>query len=278
MDQARHRAAVLGKPIVHSLSPVIHNAGYAAAGLTDWRYTAHECAEPELAGFLATLDSRWAGLSLTMPLKAVALAVADEVLPLAAVLGAANTLYRRGERWLAANTDAPGMVDALRRAGVSHVDRIAVLGAGGTARAALAAAVDLGGGSEVAVYARRPEVVGELRPVADRLGVRISARPWSDAVESLRDADLVISTVPAGAADHLASSVPNRPELTVFEVLYHPWPTPLAAAALDAGCTVVRGLELLLAQAVRQFELFTGVTAPVAEMREALHAAAYQRQ
>jgi shikimate dehydrogenase len=159
---------------------------------------------------------------------------------------------------------------------VSHVDRVAVLGAGGTARAALAAAADVGGG-EVAVYARRPEAIEELRPVADQLGVRVLASSWSEASDSVRRADLVISTVPAGVADHLAASVPERPELTVFEVLYHPWPTPLAAAALDAGCTVVGGLELLLAQAVRQFELFTGVTAPIAEMRQALHAAGGHR-
>ncbi|HEX6074995.1 MAG TPA: NAD(P)-binding domain-containing protein, partial [Micromonosporaceae bacterium] len=212
MDQALHRAGVLGKPIGHSLSPVIHNAGYAAAGLTDWHYTAHECVEQELAGFLATLDSRWAGLSLTMPLKEVVLTVADGVSAQAAALGAANTLYRRGDRWLAANTDASGMVDALRRAGVSHVDRVAVLGAGGTARAALAAAADVGGG-EVAVYARRPEAIEELRPVADQLGVRVLARSWSEASDSVRHADLVISTVPAGVADHLAASVPERPEL-----------------------------------------------------------------
>jgi shikimate dehydrogenase len=280
MDQARegarHRAGVLGKPVGHSMSPVIHNAGYTAAGLTDWNYTAHECAEEELAGFLATLDDRWNGLSLTMPLKEVALAVADEASPLVTTLGAANTLYRRGDRWLAANTDAPGMVDALRRAGVSHVDRVAVLGAGGTARAALAAVADVGGG-EVSVYARRHEAIEGLRPVAEQVGVEVLARPWSEAAEAVRDVDMLVSTVPAGVADHLAQSVPERPELTVFEVLYHPWPTPLAAAAIDAGCTVVGGLEFLLAQAVRQFELFTGVTAPIVEMRKALHAAVYHR-
>lgn len=277
MDKVRHRAGVLGKPIGHSLSPVVHNAGYAAAGLTDWQYTAHECAEEELAGFLATLDDRWSGLSLTMPLKEVALTVADEASPLVMTLGAANTLYRRGNRWLAANTDSPGMVDALRRAGISQVERVAVLGAGGTARAALAAVADVGSGGEVSVYARRHEAIDELRPVAEQVGLKVRARSWSDASEAVRDADLVVSTVPAGVADHLAPSVPERPDLTVFEVLYHPWPTPLAAAAIDAGCTVVGGLELLLAQAVRQFELFTGFTAPIVEMRKALHAAVYRR-
>ncbi|MGH3738607.1 MAG: shikimate dehydrogenase, partial [Micromonosporaceae bacterium] len=130
------RAGVLGTPIAHSLSPVIHNAGYAAAGLVDWRYTAHECDEAALPGFVAQLDYSWAGMSLTMPLKEVALSVADEVSPLAATLGAANTLVRRGDGWYAENTDAGGMADALRTAGLPAAKQVAVLGAGGTARAA----------------------------------------------------------------------------------------------------------------------------------------------
>src|SRR5258705_2803421 len=135
------RAAVLGRPIGHSLSPVIHNAGYVAAGLRQWSYTAHDCAEPDLAGFVAGLDDAWAGLSLTMPLKEVALDVADEVASVAAALGAANTLLRLPDgTWRAENTDAPGMVDALLAAGVASAERICVLGAGGTAPAAPAPA------------------------------------------------------------------------------------------------------------------------------------------
>jgi len=160
------RAGVLGRPIGHSLSPVIHNAGLAAAGLGDWTYTAHECAESDLPAFVAGLGREWAGLSLTMPLKEVALDVADEVAPVAATVGAANTLIRLTDgTWRAENTDAPGMVDALLSAGVSTVERLAVLGAGGTARAALAAARDLGAVA-VSVYARRAEAVEELEPVA----------------------------------------------------------------------------------------------------------------
>ncbi|MDT5028576.1 MAG: shikimate dehydrogenase, partial [Micromonosporaceae bacterium] len=150
------RAGVLGQPIGHSLSPVIHNAGYAAADLTGWRYTAHECAEADLAGFVAGLGAEWAGLSLTMPLKEVALAVADEVAPTAASIGAANTLVRLPDgSWRAENTDAPGMVDALLSAGMTKAEKVSVLGAGGTARAALAAAREFGA-TAVTVYARRP--------------------------------------------------------------------------------------------------------------------------
>ena len=271
MDE--RRAAVLGKPIGHSLSPVIHNAGYAAAGLPDWRYTAVECAEAELAGLVDALGPEWAGLSLTMPLKEVALTVADEVAPVAAALGAANTLVPRPGGWYAENTDAPGMVDVLRSAGLTTIDHVAILGAGGTARAALAAARQLGAAS-VTVYARRPDAADALRPVAEHLGLRLSWCAFDRAAEC-GDADLVISTVPKGVPDGLA--VPWRPGSVLFDAIYDPWPTPLAAAAAAAGCRIASGLDLLLAQAVLQFTLFTGRPAPADAMRAALYAAAATR-
>jgi shikimate-5-dehydrogenase len=267
------RAAVLGKPVAHSLSPVLHNSGYAAAGLVDWRYTAIECAEAELADLLTRLGPEWAGLSLTMPLKEVALAVADEVTPVAEALGAANTLVRGPRGWLAENTDAPGMVDALAEVSVSTVDTVAVLGAGGTARAALAAAARLGAAS-VDVYARRAEAVAQLRPVADRLGLGLSHVDFGEAVRC-GAADLVISTVPKGVADTVV--VDWRPGAVLFDAIYDPWPTPLAARAQAAGARIVSGLDLLLTQAVHQFRLFTGVPAPVAAMRTALWEAAARR-
>ncbi|WP_432995637.1 shikimate dehydrogenase [Dactylosporangium sp. CA-233914] len=258
---------MLGKPVGHSRSPAIHNAGYAAAGLSDWSYSAIECDENDLAGLVAGLGPQWAGLSLTMPLKEVALTVADLVDPFAAAIGAANTLVRRQYGWHAYNTDAPGMVRALLEAGVTRTPRLALLGAGGTARAAIAAAASLA--ADVTVYTRRPEAAEELRPVAEALDVELTAAPWSAAAEAA-SAPVVISTVPKGAADHLAvADFSARP--VVFDAIYDPWPTPLAAAAQDAGCRIVSGLDLLLWQAVDQFELFTGVKAPVAAMREALH-------
>jgi shikimate dehydrogenase len=265
-----HRAAVLGKPVAHSLSPVIHNAGYAAAGLTGWAYTAIECAETELADLVGGLGPEWAGLSLTMPLKEVALRVADEVSPVAAAIGAANTLVRDEHGWAAENTDAPGIVDALTSAGLVAADHVAVLGAGGTARAAVAAARDLG--ARVTVYARRAEAAAALEPVADALGVELASASWADSA-CCTDADVVISTVPRGGADELAEVIKWRPSVVLFDALYDPWPTPLAAAATRAGCRVVSGLDLLLTQAVHQFDLFTGVPAPVDAMRAALVAA-----
>ncbi|MBN1173454.1 MAG: shikimate dehydrogenase [Micromonosporaceae bacterium] len=263
------RAAVLGKPISHSLSPVIHTAGYVAAGLTGWSYTAYECAEHELASLVASLGPQWAGLSLTMPLKEAALRVADTVDPAAEALGAANTLVRGEAGWHAVNTDAPGIVGALRWAGVEQVKEIAVLGAGGTARAALAAAALLG--ARATVYARRPEAIRALARTAEALGVDLSGQPWSEVGECLA-AEVVISTVPAGAADQL-SALAWRRGMVLFDVIYHPWPTPVAAAATAAGARVVSGLDLLLSQALGQFELFTGVSAPVQAMGQALAAA-----
>jgi shikimate dehydrogenase len=269
------RAAVAGRPVAHSLSPVIHRAGYAAAGLDGWSYEAIDCGEPDLAPLVAGLGPEWVGLSLTMPLKEVAVSVADEVAPLAATLGAANTLVRLADgRWRADNTDAPGMVDALG-AGTRPGD-VVILGAGGTARAALGAAARLGA-DRVTVVARRADAVAALQPVADALGLRIVHRPWDDAAEALGAGDLVVSTVPKGVADPLAGRVTWRPGAVLLDVLYDPWPTPLAEAARGAGHRVVSGLDLLLAQAVRQFEMFTGVPAPVDAMRTALRSAAAAR-
>ena len=114
------RAAVLGSPIGHSLLPTVHLAAYDALDLPDWRYQAVDCDEHRLRPFLAAMDEEWVGLSLTMPLKRLALEVADEVSPLAAAVGAANTLLRRNGCWFAANTDVGGVVDALREAGVER--------------------------------------------------------------------------------------------------------------------------------------------------------------
>ncbi|MDH6461257.1 shikimate dehydrogenase [Micromonospora sp. A200] len=270
-DVTVHRAAVLGKPIAHSLSPVIHNAGYAAAGLTGWSYTRVECAAAELPALVAGLGPEWAGLSVTMPGKEAALAVADAVSPVAAAVGAANTLVRRPDgSWYADNTDVSGMVEVLTSAGVTPGGTVTVLGAGGTARAALAAAARLGAAS-VTVVARRAAAVDELRPVAGAVGVALTGADWADATAHA-GADVVVSTVPKGVADPLAGELRWRPSTVLFDALYDPWPTPLAASALAAGARVVSGLDLLLAQAVGQFEQFTGVPAPRAEMARALAA------
>ncbi|WP_091301005.1 shikimate dehydrogenase [Micromonospora halophytica] len=264
------RAAVVGRPIAHSLSPVIHQAGYAAAGLAGWSYTRIECGAEELLALVAGLGPEWAGLSVTMPGKEAALALADEVSPVAAAAGAANTLVRRPDgTWYADNTDVTGMVEVLTTAGVSTGATVTVLGAGGTARAALATAARLGA-SGVTVVARRESAIDELRPVAGALGIPLTGAGWPDAATHAATADVVVSTVPKGVADPLATEVRWRPSTVLFDALYDPWPTPLAAAASAAGCRVVSGLDLLLAQAVGQFEHFTGMPAPRAAMARAV--------
>ena len=261
-------AAVLGSPVAHSLSPVLHNAAYAALGLTDWSYGLHECREPELAVFVDGLGPEWAGLSLTMPLKRVTLDVADEVDELAGAIGAANTLVLTGRR-TAYNTDIVGIGATL--GDVSG--RAVVLGAGGTAQSALAALREAGI-DDVTVLVRDLARTPELRDTAERLGVapRIVAAladPASASAE-LVGADVVISTLPPGGADPL---VPPGAGAVVLDVVYAPWPTPFAAAALAAGAGVRSGLEMLLHQAVAQVELMTGKPGPVAAMRTALDAA-----
>jgi shikimate dehydrogenase len=270
------RAAVCGKPIAHSLSPVIHSAGYAAAGLLNWTYTAIECAEAELPDLVAGLGAEWVGLSLTMPLKEVALTLASSASPAASAVGAANTLVRRPDAtWHADNTDIPGMVRVLQSAGVPPSPSVLVLGGGGTARAALAAAAQLGAPA-VTVAARRRAALEELAPVAATLGIGLTGKDWASVTAF--ESDAVISTVPKGAADDLAASVSWRAGTVLFDAIYDPWPTPLAAAAAANDVRVASGLDLLLAQALGQFEQFTGVVpAPETAMREALAAAAALR-
>nr|WP_221378028.1 shikimate dehydrogenase [Actinoplanes polyasparticus] len=271
------RAAVCGQPIAHSLSPVIHNAGFAAVGLSGWSYSAFECGEADLAALVGGLGPEWAGLSLTMPLKEEALRLAAAATPVAVAIGAANTLVRRQDgTWLADNTDVAGMVRVLQGAGLKPAPSVTVLGGGGTARAALAAAAQLGA-SAVSVVTRRPAAYEELAPAAAALNITMIAVSWDRAPDTF-EADAVISTVPKGAADHLACEVAWRDGTVLFDAIYDPWPTPLAASAQAHGVPVLSGLDLLLAQALSQFEQFTGVSrAPEEAMRTALLQAAAAR-
>ena len=270
----RCRAAVLGSPIRHSLSPVLHRAAYAALGLTGWRYEAFECDEEGLPAFVDGLGPEWAGLSLTMPLKRVALDVADEVGALAAAVGAANTLLLGPDGRRAENTDVTGILVALRKAGLDQVHAAVVLGAGGTAQAAVAALRELGE-REPTILVRDPARTTPLRAAADRLGIRPRVRGGLPDVD-LPDADVIISTLPAGAADTVR---PRRssPDTVVLDVVYAPWPTLFAATARAIGCRVVSGLAVLLHQAAAQIELMTGREAPLSPMRDGLDLALRDR-
>ncbi|MEV8552764.1 shikimate dehydrogenase [Streptomyces glaucescens] len=262
------RAAVLGSPIAHSLSPVLHRAAYAELGLTEWTYDRFEVDEAALPRFLEGLGPEWAGLSLTMPLKRAVIPLLDEISDTASSVDAVNTvvLHPDGRR-TGDNTDIPGMVAALAEHGIEKADSAAVLGAGATASSALAALARICTG-EIAVYVRSAARAAEMREWAERLDVRVRVEDWADAERALR-APLVIATTPAGATDALAAAVPERPA-ALFDVLYDPWPTTLAARWSAYGGAVVSGLDLLVHQAVLQVEQMTGRTpAPVAAMRRA---------
>ncbi|WP_248839747.1 shikimate dehydrogenase [Frankia sp. AgKG'84/4] len=257
---------MLGAPVDHSLSPVLHGAAYAELGLAV-RYTAIHCAETDLPATLDRLRTEpgWLGVSLTMPLKTAVLDLLDEVDPTAAAIGAVNTVVVGADGHLAGyNTDVIGIGVAVRRVlRQGTPGQPLVLGAGGTARAAVAA-LAASGCPHVAVVARRPEAVAELAQVGERLGIRVAPLPWELLATGLpAGPDLAIATTPAGATDRLAARRwPASCQLV--ELLYHPWPTELAAAAYRAGARVAGGLEILAAQAVGQVEYFTGRTVPAA--------------
>jgi len=298
------RAAVLGHPIAHSLSPVLHRAAYAALGLDGWSYDALDVTEEGLPAFVGDLDGTWAGLSLTMPLKQTVLPLLDHVEPLAGVVGAVNTVLVQaggsGRPVLTgANTDVHGIVAALSEglgapgaassgdgsagtgaAGEHASARTAVvLGAGATAASALAALAELGCPTPV-VLARSLGRTGALARAAHRMGVEPAFRSLDGALAALAGADLVVSTLPPHAADDLAAALAAagpghapRPGAVLLDVAYDPRPTALHAAWRGAGGVAVPGERMLLHQAVEQVRLMTGRPGPLAAMDAALGAA-----
>ena len=277
------KAAVLGSPIAHSLSPALHRAAYAALGLAGWSYQAIECDEAGLSGLLVGCGPDWAGLSLTMPLKRAVLPLLDRTDPVAVQAGAANTVVFGDGGRSGYNTDVPGMMAALAGIGLAGTglaeaglaeaglagDRCSalILGAGATACSALVAARGLGL-MAVTIAARDHARAGDLRAAAGRLGMSVHLTGYGLLAGH---PDVVISTVPAGAADPVAERIAHgalRPRF-LLDVVYDPWPTRLAVAAAAAGAAVAGGFELLLHQAAGQVELMTGQPAPLAAMRTA---------
>jgi shikimate dehydrogenase len=263
------KAAVLGKPIAHSLSPVLHRAAYEGLGLDNWTYDLVECDESGLPAYVESRGPEWAGLSLTMPLKRAVLPLLDHVDHMAAATGGANTVVFRPEGRYGYNTDVQGIVDALTEAGVTAPGTVAIIGAGATACSALAAAGELGApGAEV--FLRDPARAAAVLATADRLALKVRLRPLEDLRQGVAQ-DLLISTVPAGAATIYAERTvfSRTPPIAVMDVVYHPWPTPLAQAAAQSGAIVATGFAMLLHQAAAQVELMTGKPAPLEAMRTA---------
>ena len=270
-EQDVTRAAVLGRPIAHSLSPALHNAAYEALGLP-WRFAAIDCGVAELPAILAAAGSDWAGFSCTMPLKRAAFDLAAAAGERAAQAGAANTLLPFGSgSWRADNTDVAGILAALAEHDVSP-SSVALLGAGGTASAALVALRELGIASCL-VLVRDPARTGQLRVTAERAGVRIDVRRL-DSVDVIHSIDLLISAFPRGAADPLAAW-PWPRGITLLDVVYDPWPTALAEAIGRTGGLTIGGHLMLLHLAAEQIRLMTNQPAPVEAMRTALSLATH---
>lgn len=264
--------AVLGDPVAHSLSPTLHRAGYAALGL-DWDYTAQRVRSGGLGDFVRNLDATWRGLSLTMPLKREAFPFCSEISALAQQAGAINTITFDSGAAYGDNTDVPGAMAAIRERCTDDVGDVTILGGGATVASTGLAAFDLGARS-VRVLARSPEraaaTVEVLRAHSGGRPVEVDtldARPHADA--------LLINTIPTTA--QIGAVLEHaRAARIVFEVIYDPWPTPVAEANPDA--VLVSGLDLLVHQAALQFELFTGHAPPLQAMRAAGEAVLHTRK
>lgn len=262
-------AAVIGDPVAHSRSPMIHNAAFAACGL-DWVFVALPTPAGHAPAALAAMEHLGlGGLSVTMPHKeAVAVAV-DHLHPLAATLGAVNCVVRDQRGLVGHNTDASGFVASLAHDGHSLAGaNVVVLGAGGAARAVAAGALDADA-ARVTVVARTPsraEPVVALDP----------ARCGHGGPDDVATADVVVNATPVGMA--ASPGLPPgadalRAGQVVVDLVYNPVETELLATARDRDAIAVNGLGMLVHQAAHAFTLWTGVEAPIGVMAEAALAA-----
>lgn len=269
------RFAVIGSPIGHSLSPILHSAAYRALGIEDAHYGRIEVPAGALADFLGSAQAReLEGLSVTMPGKPEAFALASAHDAISDALEVSNTLLRRPDgSWRAENHDVHGIAAALADHGASAVAVIGVLGSGATAASALAAGARMGA-ARALVSARDPQRAQGLVELGQRLSVAVDLVPWERSDEVL-EADAVVSALSLPGAEAVASAWagPSLPaELPVLlDALYDPWPPPLAALLAQRGAEVASGLEMLVHQADMQLRSMLGIAeAP----REAMLAAA----
>jgi shikimate dehydrogenase len=261
-------AGVIGHPIAHSLSPPIHNAAFAACGL-DWTYLAFDV--PPGFGSDAVRAVRvlgLAGLSVTMPHKEAAASAVDRLSDDAAALAAVNTVVPAGDELVGDNTDGQGFLDSLP--GPVGGGTAAVVGAGGSARAVVLA-LARAGAAQVAVVNRSQEHAVRAAALAGDRGVVVTGGDVADAV---RSADLVVNATPLGMDRVAAGELPVDPDWlhpgqVVVDLVYRPLTTPLLAAAAQRGATAVDGLDMLVHQAARQFERWTGLEAPIEAMAAA---------
>jgi shikimate dehydrogenase len=260
------RCAVLGSPIAHSLSPAMHRAAYAHLDL-DWTYDGVLVDGSGLEAFLDGLDQSWRGLSLTMPLKRTVVPLVDTLDEWSRLSGVANTVVLTDGRRLGFNTDIPGAMAALDERVDVPLRSAVVIGGGATAASVLLALTERGCTTArllVRDPARAEETVAAVASHPHAPDVAVGRIGETGSLE----ADIVVSTVPTGAqTPELLAACATVP--TVFEVVYDPWPTPIARAALDSGRRLVSGLDLLAHQAVIQLDLMTGRPVPVELVRDA---------
>ncbi|TLM86356.1 shikimate dehydrogenase [Pseudarthrobacter sp. NamE2] len=258
------RAAVLGHPISHSKSPVLHQAAYERLGI-GISYTAIDVTKDLLPAVMRQIRDQqgWCGLSVTMPLKTAILHEVDEVRGVARTLGVVNTVsfedHHGTPRAIGSNTDVTGIVNALRHAGTGTAPSAVILGGGSTAASAVAALHELGA-SQVTVFVRDTSRAGDVHAAARSLGVDLDVRPLTEAARPTACADVVISTLPPRAADGLAAEIAALKTATsgvLLDVAYDPWPSLAASVWQAGGGAVVPGLEMLLYQAVEQVRLFS---------------------
>ena len=276
-------AAVIGSPIEHSLSPVIHRAAWAQLGIDGWEYRRLEQDTDSLPPFIGGLGGDCAGLSVTMPCKQAVMPLLDVIDPLASAVGAVNTVVPSSGVLAGFNTDVTGIASAIRRA-CSQANRAlptsaVVLGARATASSALAALGELGIVTST-VAARRFGGPGSVVAASSRLGVSIDQVLWSDRDAVLRavsGADLVISTLPAGVGDPLAEQMSVREGQVLLDVVYSPRETALRSAFERKGGIVAEGTDMLIFQAAAQVQLMTGRTPKTDVMRGALEAELVRR-
>jgi shikimate dehydrogenase len=271
------RCGVLGDPIEHSLSPTLHRAAYAELGL-DWTYDAVRVSAGGLAAYVDGLDADWRGLSLTMPLKREVMGLLTSRDDWTRLSGSANTLLLDAEGGRhGLNTDIPGALAAINTATEGRIRSAVVLGGGATAASVLLALAERG--LEQATLAVRDPA----RAADTVAAVSGHPRPPQVTVTTLDDlgpvpADILVSTVPVDAqTDRVLSVLGDQP--VVFDVVYDPWPTPLAEQAATRGQVLVTGLDLLLWQAVDQVRAMTGrFDVPVDAMRRAGEAGLAERR
>lgn len=243
------RGAVIGSPVEHSLSPILHREAFKFLGKTV-DYQRREVHAGDLASFFLEEEPALDYLSITMPLKEEALLLPVAIDALSERIQSANTLYRHNDQWHLTSTDGSGFLAALRNQGYHHFKRALVLGAGGTARAVVGA---LDGVADDIVVLGRTSTRRDVLESSIRSS-NFEYQRWNDA-PGFADYDLVVNTTPAGAADLLADSLYPGSLSLFFDVIYKPWPTVLGSQVADVGGVVINGIELLLYQGIQQIGL-----------------------